>query len=771
MAKRRRRKPHNQRTTSAGASGAPSRRPTAVATLEGADDVPKPESAESSSDQRRAERVQRAIGLGVLALATLFVIWRLRPSLLFTNTLPAGGDLSLHDWGPDALRRAIFPQLSGWSWDWFDGFPAYQFYPVLPTAAAALLSYVLPYGVALKLVIVAGLVALPAVSYLFARWWRLPFPAAPLLALAAVAFLFDTSSVAGGTIISTTGGEFSYTFGLALSVLGLGLLGPVVREGRWRTAAAAALAGAALSHPLTGVFVVSGVVAVVAVHLGSDWRRLLRRVVPVAVVAAAISAGWWIPFVFQHGWMTDPNFPRVTGLHHLFPFGWAEPVLVVLMVAGLVLGWRAGRRIVGALALLSVLYALLFLVLPVGQFQNSRALPLWSWCRLSLAAVGVAEVALVVAARLTARAEPRRRWGERALLATPLVALVVVLTAVAVTWSIPPFGHDGESPGDHYIDVAMSGYQRNPQWPQYHALMDTMAAVGRTHGCGRLAWSVDIYTTDFGTVDNALAPYWTDGCITSLRGLFFDSSATTPFVGLTESLTSIAPEYFTAGLPYQSFDLALGVQNLQYAGVRYYAARTPPVVAAADAQADLVPIATSGPWHIYEVKGSSVAAPLRYQPTVLARGYDWTTSWIGYATEVAGWNDVVLTEDGPAAWDRVSPHETPPHRPLPAVTVRDVALSSNGLSFHVDRTGVPVLVKASYFPGWSAQGAEGPYRAAGNMMVVVPTAKTVTLSQGPGAVQWLADVVALAGLVGLVALFVIDRRRARRSSPSSAESS
>jgi hypothetical protein len=742
--------------------------------MKGADDtsrtdaVSEPAVAQAGvADQRRAERVRRAIGLGVVALATLFVIWRLRPSLLFTNTLPAGGDLSLHDWGPDALRRAIFPQLSGWSWDWFDGFPAYQFYPVLPTALAALVSYVLPYGVALKLVIVAGLVALPGVSYLFARWWRLPFPAAPLLAVAAVGFLFDTSSVAGGTILGTTAGEFSYTFGLALSVLALGLLGPVVRDGRWRAAAAAALAAAAYSHPLTGVFVVSGVVAVVAVHLDGDWRRLLRRVVPVAVVAAAIAAGWWIPFVFQHGWMTSPDFKRLTGLHYLFPFGWAEPVLIALMVAGVVLGWRAGRRIVGALALLSILYAVLFVVLPVGQFQNSRALPLWSWCRLSLAAVGVAEVALLVAARLgTGDGERRRRWGERAVLATPVLTLVVVLIAVCAIWRIPPFGHNGQSPADHDIEVALSGYQRNPQWPQYHSLMDTMAAVGRTHGCGRFAWSVDVYTTDYGTVDNGLAPFWTDGCITSLNGLFYDSSATTPFVNLTESLTGIAPGYFTPGLPYQGFDLAQGVQNLQYAGVRYYAARTPPVVAAADAQPALVPIATSGPWHVYQVKGSAVAAPLRYQPVVLTPGYDWTTSWIHYMTEVPGWNKVVLTEDGPASWDRVSPHETPPHQLLPAVTVRDVAVSGNGLSFHVDRTGVPVLVKASYFPGWSAQGANGPYRAAGNMMVVVPTAKTVTLTQGPGAVQWLADVVALAGLAGLVALFVVDRRRARSSLPT-----
>ncbi len=39
-----------------------------------------------------------------------------------------------------------------------------------------------------------------------------------------------------------------------------------------------------------------------------------------------------------------------------------------------------------------------------------------------------------------------------------------------------------------------------------------------------------------------------------------------------------------------------------------------------------------------------------------------------------------------------------------------------------------MLVKVSYFPNWTVEGAEGPYRVAPNMMVVVPTENEVTLS-------------------------------------------
>ena len=79
-----------------------------------------------------SRRTRWIVEAAVVVVATIFVLWVLRPSLLIANTLPAGGDLSLHDWDPAYLRQHVLPHLSGWSWDWFDGFPAYQFYPVLP---------------------------------------------------------------------------------------------------------------------------------------------------------------------------------------------------------------------------------------------------------------------------------------------------------------------------------------------------------------------------------------------------------------------------------------------------------------------------------------------------------------------------------------------------------------------------------------------------------------------------------------------------------------
>src|SRR5665811_2522333 len=118
--------------------------------------------------------------------------------------------MGAHVWGPAYLRDTLLPQgqLSGWTPDWYAGFPAYQFYMVVPSLAIVALDVLLPYGIAFKLITVAGLLTLPAAAWAFGRLARMPFPAPPLLAAATLPFLFDRHfTIYGGNIASTMAGE------------------------------------------------------------------------------------------------------------------------------------------------------------------------------------------------------------------------------------------------------------------------------------------------------------------------------------------------------------------------------------------------------------------------------------------------------------------------------------------------------------------------------------------------------------------------------------
>ncbi len=104
---------------------------------------------------------------------------------MLRNTTITGGDTGAHVWFPDFLIDHFLPwRVSGWSNDFYAGFPAGQFYFPFPAVLIALLDIVLPYNIAFKLVTVVGPLALPAGAYVFARGIRAPRPTAPMLAVA-----------------------------------------------------------------------------------------------------------------------------------------------------------------------------------------------------------------------------------------------------------------------------------------------------------------------------------------------------------------------------------------------------------------------------------------------------------------------------------------------------------------------------------------------------------------------------------------------------------
>jgi hypothetical protein len=206
-------------------------------------------------------------------------------------------------------------------------------------------------------------------------------------------------------------------------------------------------------------------------------------------------------------------------------------------------------------------------------------------------------------------------------------------------------------------------------------------------------------------------------------------------------------------------------------GVRYYIAFSSSAVKQADAEPALSLVATSGVFRIYRVADSDLVQGLAYQPAVVegasAGGVAWqdmATSW--YLDPAR--RSVYLAADGPASWSRVdsaSPDDALDGAvALPAVSVGDIHSDDDTITFTVDRPGVPVLVKTSYFPNWEAKGAAGPYRVAPNLMVVVPTSTQVRLVYGRTSVDWLGIGMTAAGVVALVAMALV-RRRGRLPAP------
>ena len=794
-----------------------------------------------------SERIGVGIDAVIVVAAMVFVLAQLAPGLLVADTTPAGGDMGAHVWGPAYLRDHLLPsgRLAGWTPDWYAGFPAYQFYMVVPAllivalnagfqgwaalvplavaaalvvaallhhsrrvrrtaAVAAILIAVVgagvPYGVAFKWVSVLGLVSLPLIAYVTGRLADLPFPGPALLTVGSVLFLFNrepttanTGNIIGGNVASTLAGEFSFSISLALCVLYLAFLLRGLRTGRHRALCAVLLALTGVCHIIPAIY--AAMATAVAVLVSGPWTRpRLRWLLPVLPVAGLLTAFWALPFVLRRPFLNDMGWEKLPGanqswLDFLAPqkLWWVILLAAVGATVSIVLRIRFGMF----LAINAVLTIVAFMVVPQGRLWNARLLPFLLLCVYLLAALAVAELGRAIAALVAV--EPARPVHAIAL-ATPVVAALAAGSFAGLYLGVLPgttTATDGGyqwaglhvSAGDRNVvrDWARwnySGYERKAAYPEYHALIQTMQGVGERDGCGRAMWEYDNERLNtYGTpMAPMLLPFWTDGCIGSMEGLYFEASATTPYHFLNQRALSTNCSCAQRDLPYGSFDNTLGIQQLQLMGVRYYLAFTEGAVAAADANTALTPIATSPPWHVYEVAESALVQPLLNEPAVvegITHGRDWLGPATKFFSDPSRWN-VLLAADGPADWERIEVCEattapvpgtpeaerfrrldvctTPAATALPGVTVTEIRSDTDSITFDVSQVGVPVLVKASYFPNWEVAGAEGPYRVAPNLMVVVPTATHVELTYGWTGLDVAAYLLTLLGIVGAVIL-------------------
>jgi hypothetical protein len=873
--------------------------------------------------------VAEYVSWAIVALCCIVVFATLHPEWILRSTTPTGGDMGAHVWGPAFLRDHLLPQfrLTGWTPDWYAGFPAYVFYMVIPSLAVviinvgpplwatpfllaaiaaaawwvhghlrsrvlrtflwtvlgllAVLSVPVPYEVAFKLVTVSGLVTLPLAAFALARSAKVPFPGPPIVAVGAAAYLYETGfTILGGNIASTMAGEFAFSISLTFAFLYLAVLLKGMRTNRQKALGALLFALVVLCHIIPAMFVIGATivvvftrredrvpwwdastvgrgiatgivlvtlltlvvrqplfpyvasVAAVALFVAFDLRALKWAAVAVPV-GGLVAAFWVLPFYADSPFMNDMGWEKYTDYaKYLWPTDPASfdmryrNVVFALAGLGIILAMVHRMRLGWYLTLLLVGLGWAFRFAPQWRLWNARILPFYYLCLYLLAALAVAlvirSVALVVGDLRRAREEP-----VSVSVVGAIAVVLVVLIAIGGALHALPGGQlvsDPAQPGQNDYrwpvlgswrglnfgtkqNIASSwalynyqGLEERPAYPEFSSIMDMMRTVGKEHGCGRAMWEYEPKLDRFGTpMALMLLPYFTDECIGSMEGLYFEASSTTPFHFLNQSELSVTPSRAQRDLPYGNFDLDLGISHLQMLGVKYYMATTQQAIDAARKDPRLTELASVKPkpvdgvqhqWVVFEVADTKEVVPLEDEPVVLKDTDDHIDGWVygkerpepapgqEVAPKTAGpattwyldpdrWS-VPLATSGPANWARVSPDDTnPPKKAVPKAKVSNVHMTDSTISFDVDRVGTPIEVRTSFFPNWQASGATGPYRVSPNQMVVVPTSKHVELSYGTTNVDRLAWLLTFIGL-GLVGLIAVREERADRAAAAAA---
>ena len=646
--------------------------------------------------------------------------------------------------------------------------------------AICLLLLIIPfhYGFAFKLVTAVGLVLMPFAGWRMGRLAGLPEPTPALLGASTLAFIFDRSfNIMGGNLMSTMAGEFAFTLAITFCLIYIGMLIKGVETGEKRAAAALFLALTGLCHLLVVFFALIVSFVAVATRLS---RASVRWITEVGLLSGLISAFWVLPFWWHRSHLNDMGWEKLTSYSSYLwsrdqlaaDFLTNDPPLqlaIVLAAAGAVLSLVFRRRLGVVLTISVVALALAFIYLPEGRLYNGRLLPAYYLSIYLLAAIAIAETIRILGFLVQKAAKGKERIGNLVSGSIGFLVVVLFIFYLAVPLRVLP---GGKMHGNAYqwmgyetedLNIGRSwalwnfeGYESRTGdstgggWEELAGFVITMDDQAREHGCGRLMWEYSSELTRYGTpMAPMLMPHWTDGCIGSMEGLYFESSTTTPFHFLIQSELSTAPSRAQRDLPYRSFDIDAGIDHLQQLGVKYYAASSQVATAKAQQHPALNEIANSGPWTIFKVTNSELVTQLDFEPAIFSHLKH--SEWLNPSVEVfqEGSQAVVRTLGGMNHWQHVDLEGEPERIGLTQVEVSGINVDTDRIEFKVDKIGVPVIVKTSYFPNWKAKGAEGPWRATPNLMVVVPTEKEVSLEYGRSPIEMVSILLTLAGLISL----------------------
>ncbi len=754
----------------------------------------------------------------IAAASSLVVLTVLNPQLVLTATTPAGGDMGAHVLGPAYLRDVLLPQgkLLGWSDAWFAGFPAFYFYFPLPSLFIVFLDLFLPYGVAFKLATILGLIGLPpAVLYLARSIGFSTTIASVASAGSAVFALMESYTIYGGNVASSMAGEFAYSWSFSLGMVYLGLLIKAVRDdARYVPWAVAALAATVLSHILTTLVLVFASFTVLA------WKGTFRTAVRIWVWAFAITGFWTVPLLARIGLTSDMSWTPLSRWEEVFPLElW---ILMPFALGGLIWAMLRHPRSLPVVAamLVPIIYYPLPGILPSfieslegerWKLWNGRLLPYWYFGVIFFASIGIGRLLVAATRRMPDRISGW--WARAAGVAAAgglgwllvfregpvwsgwaLAGLGVVVAALSLTWMAPiptrafmavtvaALLAFGSLAGTNFIFKwsrwNYSGYEAKTAWPEYQGVMAQMAQLPP----GRVMWEQDSTSSTgldkYGTpMAPMLFPYWTDWTHPSMEGLFFESSLSTPFHFLNATEMSAKPSSPIPGLEYHPFDFDRGLPHLETFGVRYYVSYSTDAAAKADDRPELTKVADAAPFAIYELSEVNQVEALTLLPSVFATAEqpleddpgnfdDFALDWYGELDAL----DHIAVTDGLASWDTVSRVSDMVDVPTGAdsTAVSDVVMGDHVITFRTTAVGVPHLVKVSYFPNWTVEGADGPFHSTPSLMVVVPTQEEVTLRFQNSWAENTGNVLTLVGIGGL-GWVAIDRRRKRGAEPLSSE--
>ena len=678
----------------------------------------------------------------------LVLVLFLRIDLIFQDNTPTGGDMGAHIVAIDTFIKDFMPnfQINGWSNDWFGGYPLYYFYFPLPPLITFFLNLVFPFGVAFKIMVAMSTIL---VVYSFEKLMRKTSNQISIYGISAGLFyvLTESFTIYGGNLASTLAGQYSFGYSLAFANLSIFYL--IKSKNNFRFPISSTFLALCLMSHLIPFIIYS---PIYAFYWLSKKQKLNQKILSISIFLALVSR-WSISLFMNLEYTTNMSYTPFSRLDDLIK----EDILPIMFITAGLLILKHKYLIKSKSLNLFDIYiisssVLLYFFVPEGALWNGR---LVSFFNLGIVFIffktieifvedlnfyqqGVdALTILFLGVTIYCLYLFYEKWSayESYLnLYIPIIFLILIyallnlknvdiqlnLLIVSIIFSTVSFL-------PHWLNWNFTGYEGKNDWTQIESLYTQLENLEP----GRIMWEPNSDMNKYGTPMTLMTiPYFTKH--TSMEGLYFDSSITTPFHFISVSGLAKRPSNPVGGLSYINNQFDKGVDYLYDLGVDYFITYTEEIESKAMNSDRLIFLFSSEPFSVFEVNSSKVE--LIYQDIDV---FSKVNKQEGILSSV--FRDTNITNFFQKAYENFD--ELDEKRVVEVsnkiliqpsnkndLEVTDIKITNKKISFFTNNPGELHLIKVSYFPNWSISKGLGPFRTSPSFMSVIPNQEYVEIN-------------------------------------------
>ena len=680
-----------------------------------------------------------------VALGSLLIIF-LRVELVFSNLLPTGGDMGAHIVPTKFFVTELFSnfKLSGWSQDWFAGYPVYYFYFPLPPIITGLLNFIFSFSISFKTMVLISQVLLVVSIEMLMRKNSKEFSFYGF-GVGLLYLLTESFTIFGGNLASSLAGQYSFTYSIAFANLSIFYL--IKSNHKYSTEIAALLIGLTILSHLIPFIIYLPIFSFYFLKSETIIYKKISAILFFLFVAIRFSISLFLNLEFTTN-MTYAPYTQISDLvkSDILPFMLGAVIYFIL---------SSGKNSLKSISVFEIylisISIYLFFYGPESALWNGRIVPFFNLgiiilffnllhCDIrNLTKKIQGKYPLIIFILLSNSYFMYlyfSKWGNTYSTTTLSVIFIILFmflisinsvnyliytTLVSLT-----FGTLSYLP--HWLNWNFSGYESKNNWTDITTLYEGLDTLEP----GRIMWEPNSDLNKYGTPMVLMTiPMFTDH--QSVEGLYFDSSITTPFHFLTVSGLAERPSNPVGGLNYINGEFDKGFRLMEELGVDYFIAYTSSIKDKANGNENFNFLFSNEVFNVYSINSEKIElvednlytfeSPDFYERlfnAVLREGSEQSFFDAAYKSFKDELNYKIIEN-----YDKNLADSSDNNAEL---LISDLNIQNDYISFKTNKPNQLHLIKVSYFPNWKIKNGHGPFRISPSFMAVIPNDELVEIN-------------------------------------------